>query len=95
MRTKDSNFYCCLAVLREFSNEMERRKGKKKGKQEDLGIPAYLAGDKPSKELKEIATYMKNNVPTKTTRFLSHSVDYFICESRPSHGFIRKVGLLT
>ncbi|CAG0885865.1 unnamed protein product [Cyprideis torosa] len=60
---------------------MERKKGKKKGKQDDSEPPPHLAGDKPSKEMYKIAGYLRKNVPTKKTKFLHHTVDYFIASA--------------
>ncbi|CAG0891360.1 unnamed protein product [Darwinula stevensoni] len=52
----------------------ERRKQKKKGKED---LPRINPNEKPSKEETAVAKYMMKHVPTKKTRLLHHTVNYF------------------
>ncbi|XP_044584445.1 translocation protein SEC62 [Cotesia glomerata] len=51
----------------------ERRKNKKR-KENRLGTPEI---DKPSKEAYAVAKWIRENVPSKKTKFMSHNVEYF------------------
>merc|ERR1711915_422007 len=49
---------------------------KKKSKKKDKDIPIEVE-EKPTKQEYAVAKYLKNNTPTKKTKFLSHQVNYF------------------
>ncbi|XP_059478257.1 translocation protein SEC62 [Neocloeon triangulifer] len=51
----------------------EKRKTKKK--REELDAPSKI--DKPSKTCYTVAKWLRKNVPSKKTKFLSHNVEYF------------------
>ncbi|KAF4519063.1 hypothetical protein B566_EDAN001653 [Ephemera danica] len=51
----------------------DKRKMKKR-KEDSIGAPEP---EKPSKDAYAVAKWMRNNVPTKKTKFLSHNVEYF------------------
>lgn len=45
--------------------------------QEYTGPGADVEVEKPAKEEYDIAKWIKQNVPTKKTKFLNHHVEYF------------------
>ncbi|CAG7723773.1 unnamed protein product [Allacma fusca] len=58
-----------------MSSDLKQRKQKKRKEPRDE--PAVPAKDEPSKEEYKIARWMRKNIPTKKTKFLSHTVEYF------------------
>lgn len=42
--------------------------------------PGEQEVEKPSKDEYKIAKWMKKNIKTKKTKFLSHNVEYFSCK---------------
>jgi len=55
--------------------DVKQRKQKNKRKEDEVKAPP--PPDEATKEEFKIATWMRQNVPTKKTKFLSHTVEYF------------------
>ncbi|PSN38371.1 Translocation protein SEC62 [Blattella germanica] len=60
----------------------EKRKGKRRKEEFVLEEP-----EKPTREEYAIAKWLRNNVPTKKTKFLNHNVEYFTGLISLSHCF--------